>query len=276
MMRTPALPTVQAHRIAVLGDVHLAAPGRPLSFRGQADDLAALVDRLADDHDIVIINGDLYDLDRGPLPFTYRRELQLARAASPELTRRLGSSRVRLTAGNHDATLARTGDAVDGIDLVAGASVRVRVEHGHRFDAWIKRWRPFTSAVTWMSGRAVQVGADPIYRTMRRIERHLTGEAQPVDPRQNPIHQRAFQWLQARGEYDALIVGHSHRAGLWCEGGRLLANPGACADGRLSWVSIDLDAGRAAIYAIENGTVFGLGSTAQRAPSGWTLDAPND
>lgn len=279
-MRVARAPVVRSlgvvDRIAVLGDVHLAAPGRPLAWEGSVETLVAVLTTLTATHDAVIVNGDLYDLERGPLPWRAERELSLARSAGSALDAALRDAKVVLTAGNHDAVLCARGEAVDAVTCAGAGGLKARIEHGHRFDAWIKRWRWFTSGVTWASGRAVRWGAGRTYDWMRTVEQTLTREDGAADL--GGVHARARAWMISEDAApDVLVLGHTHTRGAWPIGERLLVNPGACErSGGVAWASLSLGSGRLALWEIENGRQICVESAARQPNGKWTTDERND
>lgn len=239
--------SLSATRLAVLGDVHLCRPGHPMSCRAPAEELTALAEHLRATHDVIVLNGDLFDLDRGPVPLRFRHELEVVEAAHADTVRALLRDGVVLLHGNHDRVLGELGRAAAAADVQVGPW-RVRVEHGDRFDAPIKQLRRFASLVTWTSGRVSQPPLRPIYRAMRFLESALTGEREG----DSGIERRARAWL-ADADVDALIIGHTHAEHVSEADGRMLINPGACLDVPLRWVSIDADAGVVSLNRFENG-----------------------
>jgi len=229
---------LHAERIAVLGDVHLGRPGAPLAYTGDDAGFAAWIDALAAQYDAIVVNGDLYDLERGVVPFAFRDELDRLDAAHPRSLAALRRAGAIVLVGNHDAALAElrgTGDAID-LDTPSGL---VRVEHGHRWDAPIKQLRRFTAAVTWASGRVVASPARPLFDVMRWLDRRLTGET----ARRSPVERGAAAWLGAHRHYAGLVIGHTHRPILDRVAGGVLANPGGCVDGVRRWIEVDGAAG---------------------------------
>jgi predicted phosphodiesterase len=224
---------LRADRIAVFGDVHLAAPGTPLAFAGAVDVLERWWLDLLDAHDLVVVNGDLWDLERGRRPFDERAALAAARAAWPGIAALEQHGRVVVLAGNHDAVLVGEGRQTS-VEITLGDCV-VRVEHGHAYDAPIKRARRFASLVTWVSGRVAASGMEARVEQMRRVEAIVTGERHA----DGPIERGGRALLGRRPELSALVVGHTHRTVLLRERGGVLANPGGCEGAVLRWTSLD-------------------------------------
>lgn len=238
---------VMRGRIGVLSDLHLAPPGRALGFQGTSWRWLPFLDGLLQRCDAVVVNGDLFDLERGVVPFLFDHELRAAWQTHDALLARLQAAHVRWTAGNHDRALLRSGHAVPFLNLEVPQGT-IRIEHGDRFNAPIKQVRPLTTTATWASGRMVAVGADRLYRTLRQVERVLTRERVDYgtgsDERLGPIERSGARWLAKQPDFVGMVLGHTHRAGIWRTAGGWLANPGGCTHDQPGWLEIDVDAGQ--------------------------------
>ena len=234
-------PSRTARSLAVISDFHLGRPDADLACRVPADQILAAVDALQERADLVVVNGDLFDLERGTLPLP-GRELRLLREVHASVLDRLTDPGIAITRGNHDRVLGRDGTAFDALDVELPFGL-FRIEHGDRFDGWIKRSDTFTSLVTWTSGRVHRVRAlRPVYDAMRLADRVLTGAA---TSKEDPVAQRASAWLASSPQHRGMVIGHTHHALLEDIGdGRLLMNPGDCMDTIRALV---LDQGRATL-----------------------------
>ena len=219
-------PSRTARSLAVISDFHLGRVDAELACRIPSEVIIAAVDALQERADLVVVNGDLFDLERGTLPLP-SRELRLLETVHQAVLTRLTNPRIAITRGNHDRVLGRDGTAFDALDVELPFGL-FRVEHGDRFDGWIKRSDTFTGLVTWTSGRVHRVGAlRPVYDLMRFADRLLTGAATSHD---DPVAQRAAAWLGSSA-HSGMVIGHTHHALLHDIGdGRLLMNPGGCMD----------------------------------------------
>lgn len=219
-----ALKPVQ--RLIVIGDLHLGRGDPETGFSGTPADLTRALDRLETEADLVILNGDIYDLDRGRFPTAQGWEYRALRPRWTAVEAIISRAHMRATAGNHDAALY--GKTLGGAKVTAGYRVQVgdlhvQIEHGHRFDAWLKQRRRFTSSVTWLSGLVSQGPLRPIYNLLRTLESATT------DDDDGGPAERAALWLHGhRGDpLDLLIIGHTHRHLAERVGLRWLLNPGA-------------------------------------------------
>ena len=216
------VPRLHASHFTVFGDVHLARRGSPACGPVRAEAFVAAVEALIETSELVIVNGDLFDLERGPLPWRQAHELSVIEPQHPHV-RAVEHPRVVWLSGNHDHVLTCQGRAQRAVDVVTPAGV-VRVEHGDRFNPPIKQWPAFASGVTWLSGRVRGGGQAPLYRAMKQVERVLAGE---VDEGSGPgsIERRAGRWLEGT-DYAGLVIGHTHRRYAEQVGDAWLLNPG--------------------------------------------------
>jgi UDP-2,3-diacylglucosamine pyrophosphatase LpxH len=213
----------KAQRVAVISDFHLGRPGSSLACTLDAAKIIGAVDALKARVDLIIVNGDLFDLERGTLP-SQGRELKLLSSVHHRVIETLTGPEFVWTRGNHDRILEQRGRAFEAVDLELPSGL-FRVEHGDRFDAPIKRNHAFTSTVTWVSGRVHSFAMlRPIYHAMRAADHVLTGAATASD---EPIAAKAERWLATEPAYRGVVIGHTHAPILRAhEDGRLVMNPG--------------------------------------------------
>ncbi len=170
-----------------------------------ADEILAAVDALRARTDMVVINGDLFDLERGTVPFL-KRELRLLEAVHHRVVAALTGPDFCWVRGNHDRVLLDLGRALPAIDVELPCGL-FRIEHGDRFNAFIKRNESFTTMMTWLSGRLqIAPALLPFYKTMRAADHLLTGAATSKD---EPIAAKSARWdtvshLQGDGPVEEL------------------------------------------------------------------------
>lgn len=231
----PAEVLAPVMRLAVLSDVHLGRGDAETGYAGAPEVLCAALEAIAKHADLVIINGDLYDLDRGLFPVAQGLEYKALQPRWTAVETTIAALGIRLTTGNHDHALRGR--------IVAGARVQesyrvqvgplaVHVEHGERFNAWVKQSRWVTSAVTWLSGRVSQGVFRPVYRVLRAME------ARTTDDREGGVTSRARDWLQSTCLSDVLIIGHTHQRHAEACAGKWLLNPGdsMCTPFKFLWI----------------------------------------
>jgi predicted phosphodiesterase len=202
-----------------------------------ASALAEFVKNALDEGIYVVINGDLFDMDRAATPLSHRQTLQTFRTLSPnhKLWSLLDDPRVILLCGNHDSRIAEELKAYHAVDLRWGAT-RFRIEHGERFDAWVKRIRPFTSLVTWLSGVTERYSLSWLTDVMRTAESATASSA--GDER---LVGRVVGWLSEHSRYDGILFGHTHRAMTWTTAVGLVANSGQAMRWPIDALRLDLE-----------------------------------
>ncbi len=230
-----------AKRLAVVSDFHLGRPGAGHACSVPPETLIAAANALRASHDLVVVNGDLYDLERGPTP-SQRRELRTLEPVHREVVSAMRGPGWAWTRGNHDRVLQALGLAAESVRVSLPCGV-VHVEHGDRFNAPIKRWPPFTTGVTWVSGRVESVaGLRWVYGAMRQADALLTG-AESDDP----VELDSARWLAADDTLVAMVIGHTHVPLLHAlPDGRALLNPGGSTD-EVHALSIDGETGVATL-----------------------------
>lgn len=226
--------------LIVCGDTHLGRGDATTGFGGAPEDFAAFLRQLAERAQLVVVQGDLFDLDRGSFPCAQALEFKAIRSRWAVVERAIEESGIRVLSGNHDRALL--GKEFAGARVCERYAVRVGerrvwIEHGERFDAWIKRWRGFTSFVTWVSGRVQRGPFSPLYRMLRWFERTTTGDADGA------LESRIIGWFRTSPELDILIFGHTHRRYHRNVGGRWLVNPGDTMGSRFRFVELCANAG---------------------------------
>jgi predicted phosphodiesterase len=206
--------------------------------------LVEAITALRGEHDLIVVNGDLLDLDRGLLPLRPDAELRVVGRAHERVLRALEGDGVIVLPGNHDPLLGADAHSETAV-RVETASGELHIEHGHRFDAPLKQLRRFTALVTWGSGIAARAHLDPVLRAMIQLDRGLTGEGTGT----GPIERGATRWLARNPDVAAMAIGHTHRSGVWQAWGRPVVNPGHCLDGVFRYATLEGSSGTITLHA---------------------------
>lgn len=244
-------------RLAILGDIHLGRGDATTGYYGNANNASLLLSKIAEQADLVVINGDLYDLDRGALPMAQSLEYQHLQKYWRAVESCIQQYDIRMTAGNHDhALLGRNlgGNPVRNAYRIQMNDLHVHIEHGERFDAWIKRNRQITSAATWLSGWLSRHKLNALYRAIRRIEAWSTQD------KNGGQLQRAEKWLRKQQNLDLLVIGHTHQRCAHPCGHQWLINPGDAMRQVANYLLIDADQRTLTFYTFDEN----LGSTPMR------------
>ena len=216
------ITTVREERLLVVSDVHL---GNPL-YRARRPFLEFL-DFAADRNFSVCINGDGVDVIQTTAG---RLTRDLAACSSRFASLSQKGLRVYYVVGNHDAVLehflADWGPlrVVPFLNVLSGEK-RIRIEHGHLYDALYMRSPRIYVAVTVLGGMALRIHPR-LFRALERMNRPLTalGNFWKWLSRKDkslpacPIPGERLAFLESAGEiakrgFDAIVLGHTHRAG---------------------------------------------------------------
>ncbi|MFW5966331.1 MAG: metallophosphoesterase family protein [Persicimonas sp.] len=232
-------------KLAIFSDLHLAADGAN-QCTASAGELVELCERLEARADRVLVAGDLFNLDRAPVPGAAERCLQGLRAKMPEVVERL--ERFDWLFGNHDRALAADGVPEERTYEADGR--RILALHGHQFDMWLKRLPGLAPTANFVAGWLDRAGLQPVSAAMGivphaldRIRTRLGGDGDTTDRGLEGARQFIVQ-----GGWDVVVCGHSHQLRLVPCAGGLFVNTGSLTCGHLEWVLIDTTTRRVEAY----------------------------
>lgn len=237
-------------KLAIFSDLHLAADGAN-QCTASARELVELCERLEARADRVLVAGDLFNLDRAPLPGTGRRCLDALREKMPEVFERL--ERFDWIFGNHDRALAADGVPEERTFEADGR--RILALHGHQFDMWLKQLPGLAPTANFVAGWLDRIGLGAVSKAMGfvphaldRIRDRVGGGGEATDRGLDGARQ-----FLVEGGWDVVVCGHSHQLRLVpCEGG-LFVNTGSLTGGHLEWALIDTATGR--VEACRDGAI---------------------
>lgn len=226
-------------RVAVMSDLHLGVPPVGGAFGHPAPDFARFLQARLDDHDHVVLNGDVIQTDHTLRwgPAAARAALQRGLAHHGWLAALLDNPRLHYLHGNHDAVAA---DVLGAPTLRLFGEGRLVVTHGDAFDPVIGRAPGVSAAATWASGRIRRLGLHALATALEG--RDIAIKGQRFGGPEGPYARGARELLRAHGA-EVCVMGHTH---VPCEHDLpegIYVNPGSCSLGWRAWVSVDLDAG---------------------------------
>jgi UDP-2,3-diacylglucosamine pyrophosphatase LpxH len=201
---------VEENRLIVISDLHL---GNPYSLA--ARNLASFVDYVIDGGYSLCINGDGVDILQGRLGRLTQQGIEVM-----DLLRRFEASdgRMYYVVGNHDMVLERAlhtwmSEYLTPFLNVRTRSLRVRIEHGHTYDAFYVA-SPRIYEILGMAATPFLHLYPDIYRlwsaTARariRAGRKIAGTSDEY----SAAEQEAAAMIANRG-FDVVVFGHTHRA----------------------------------------------------------------
>lgn len=226
-------------RIAVLSDFHLGDGGPTDRFCHDDAEFGGFLGRLERDFERIVLLGDIWETLASRRYGDAAASLHAARAAHPELARRLAGPRYTYVYGNHDLVAGRMLGAKGGLAIHADG-VRLFLTHGHAFD---RGWRKgaLTGAYGfWAVGWLMRLGLRAVVRKLDHLPNWLGGVGE--DPEKCSF-QRAALAVARRRSFDVMVTGHTHLGGAHEHGHHLLLNSGSCHWGRRAFLEIDTRAG---------------------------------
>lgn len=232
-------------KLAVISDLHLGAGDRADGFGHDDADFLRFLKFLEGNFERVILLGDIWETLQSRRLGSARQELELARAAHPEIAKRFERPRYHYVHGNHDIVAGLLG-VPDELHLMVDG-VRLLFTHGHQNDELIRRRQWMADLGVWLGGWIRRVGLGAFYRLCAKIDEARGGLS--LDGTRCEF-QRWAVGEAARRAFDVVVTGHTHLAARTEHGSRLFLNSGSCSEGQLSFLSIDTRRGD---YAVNYG-----------------------
>jgi predicted phosphodiesterase len=229
-------------KIAVISDLHLGAGDSADGFGHDDADFLRFLKFLEASFERVVLLGDIWETLQSRRLGSAREELELSRAAHPEIAKRLARPMYHYIHGNHDIVAGALG-VPDELFLRADG-VRLLFTHGHQNDALIQRRRWLSDMGVWLGGWIRRVGLDAFYRMCAKLDEARGGFS--LDGARCEF-QRWAVGEATRRSADVVVTGHTHLAARSEHGPRLFLNSGSCSEGQLSFLSIDTRRGDYAV-----------------------------
>ncbi len=197
--------------------------------------LLSFFDEVEASCDLVVVNGDIFDLSRPRIPGGWRKHLDAIDRAYPRVVKRL--ERFCWTYGNHDRTLHRLGVPEERLFKVDGMSVLAT--HGHQGDGGLNRVPGLAAAANFVAGWCQRFGY-PSVSEFAEATRDRFASARAALP---SIDSRPASTEGSSG-YDVVVVGHDHTLSATVNGETLVACCGSLTGPRGQWVCVDTTQGK--------------------------------
>lgn len=248
-------------RIATFGDLHLGPNIFSDRFQNDEEHLLRFDDHLRGSHDRIVLVGDIFQTDYGSRPGSRPEVLEAAMERYPRISNRWNSASCALIYGNHDAVIQERMRAAKEIFLNDNGS-RIWLTHGHHFDPLISEG-PIPFAFSWMMGQFRRMGRRSLadflegqfFTTCQQMARSL---GSPMCAAQNAL---------LLGQYDIVIMGHTHQPDCVRFGNGVYANSGACLPNQLGYISIDTLTKRVELREFQGNNRFRVVRSALATPS---------
>jgi UDP-2,3-diacylglucosamine pyrophosphatase LpxH len=218
--------------VAVISDLHLGTRDKVDAFQHEDNEFLRFLKYLESNFERIVLLGDIWETLTAPKPGMQELELLRAQAAHPEIHRRLLGNRYRYVHGNHDLVAGQIMRAPDEYRLDADG-VRLVFNHGHQGDGLCMGARRVSEFGVWAGGWIRRFGMQAVYSTLASLEFDRNKPAERCSVRRWALSHGA------RREADIVVTGHTHKATKAHAGARLFLNSGSCAEGNISFLSLD-------------------------------------
>lgn len=230
-------------KLAVISDLHLGSGG-PTDLFGHDDyDFLKFLRFLEGEFERVVLLGDIWETLTGRRYGSPLSELAAAKAHHAEIAKLLARPKFTYVHGNHDIVAATCG-APEELSLEADG-VRLLFTHGHQNDPIVQSARFVSEMGVWLGAWIRRIGLGPLYQLARKAD-GLRGGAN-LDASRCRFQRWAVQVARLRSA-DVVVTGHTHKATRAEHGDRLFLNSGSCAEGDISFLSLDTRAGKYAVH----------------------------
>lgn len=231
--------------IAVISDLHLGTGGRADGFGHSDHEFERFLAFLERNFERVVLLGDIWETLTGALPGDPAHELRRARESHSAIARRFERSPYVYVHGNHDLIAGAVEGTPDEYVIEADGQ-RLLFTHGHQNDSLVQRRRWLSELGVWLGGWIRRLGGAAFYRLCAEIDERRAGHS-GSDAATCPFQRWAIDLATSR-EVDVVVTGHTHVAARSEHGSRIFMNSGTCAEGKLSFLSLDTRAGRYGVH----------------------------
>jgi predicted phosphodiesterase len=221
-------------KAAVISDLHLGRGDTTDLFGHHDDEFVRFLRFLEDNHEQVILLGDVYETF-GSNPWQQYREVERIREAHPEIVKRFESPQYTFVHGNHDVVMKRFGAPSEL--AIEDHGTRIVLRHGHQFDWWIRNLPVVPEFFVWVGILMARWGINAFYRIGEFLDVCLRKAEGPT-----PFQDWALA-VAAQKSADVIVTAHTHFGTALETGNRFFMNSGACYKGRFSWLHLDTATG---------------------------------
>lgn len=230
-------------QVAVISDLHLGAGDSADLFGHDDTDFIGFLTFLESNFEKVILLGDIWETLTATTNSGQIAALRSAQAAHREIHARFLRPKYTYVHGNHDLVAGKADGALDEYSLEVDG-VRMLFSHGHQGDELCSRRRPMVEWSVWAGAWLRRLGLQFVYAYLAHLESTRLVTTGGCRVRAWALGQAAHRSV------DLVVTGHTHQPVKDEDGGRLFLNSGACARGRISFLSLDTSRGE---YSVNYG-----------------------
>lgn len=230
--------------IAVISDLHLGARDTTDSFGHDDGEFLRFLNFLEGNFERIVLLGDIWETLTSGAPRAHAEELRLARLRHPEIAARFRRKKYEYVHGNHD-WIAQDLDGAKSEARWTYQGVRLLFAHGHQSDQLVSHGRCLAETGVWIGGWLRRAGMHGAYDFFDRLDR-IRGAYHCLE---EPT--RVESWAVAtarRQQADVVVTGHTHIRQKSEHGNHLFLNSGSCAEGAISFLSIEPKSGRYTVH----------------------------
>jgi len=232
--------------IAVISDLHLGSGGPTDLFGHDDHEFLRFLNFLEDNFERIVLLGDVWETLTGKAFGDPARELALAREHHPEIARRFERPRYTYVHGNHDLIARDVLRAPEQLTLNADG-VRLVFSHGHQGDQLTSKHRWLSEIGVWLGAWIRRVGLHAAYTFLSRLESLREGAGE----QSSRCVVRRWALEQAKTcQADVIVAGHTHVPVRAEHGPCLFLNSGSCAEGRLSFLTLNTRRAEFAVHSM--------------------------
>lgn len=233
-------------QIAVISDLHLGSGG-PTDLFGHDDyEFLKFLEFLERNFERIVLLGDIWETLTGRTFGDPALELKLAREHHREIERRFRRPRYTYIYGNHDL-VARNVDRAPELLTLNADGVRLVFSHGHQGDQLTSRHRWLSEIGVWLGAWIRRMGLHAAYTFLSRLESLREGAG--AESTRCVVRRWALEQAKTCAA-DVIVAGHTHVPIRAEHGPCLFLNSGSCAEGRLSFLSLDTRRAEYAVHAM--------------------------
>lgn len=230
-------------QVAVISDLHLGRGDSADLFGHDDAEFLKFLNFLESNFEKVVLLGDIWETLTAPNPKAQVAELRAAQRAHREIHQRFVTRKYQYVHGNHDLVAREADGAADEFTLEADG-VRMLFSHGHQGDGLCSQARRLVEFGVWAGAWIRRLGLQFVYSYLAHLESSRLVTSGGC---------RVRAWALGHAAHrsaDLVVTGHTHQPVKDEEGGRMFLNSGACARGRISFLSLDTKRGD---YAVNYG-----------------------
>lgn len=229
-------------QVAVISDLHLGSGGRTDSFGHDDAEFLRFLRHLENNFERIVLLGDIWETLTAATPGAQLTELCRAQTYHREIHERFLRPKYRYVFGNHDLVAGRHQGASEEF-AIEDRGMRILFSHGHQGDSLCAHARWISEMGVWAGAWLRRLGLAPVYAYFAGMERQ---RARALD--RCVVRRWAVSEAESRAA-DIVVTGHTHVPAKAEDGHCLFLNSGTCAEGEISFLSLDTARGEYQVHA---------------------------